>query len=234
VKTLITLFVLALLLSVAVIGISVHDGRDKAISDDPQVWEADITRFEQLDRETAPPGDAVLFVGGSSIRLWHTLAADMAPLTTIRRGIGGARMHDLVHYADRLITRSAAAKVVIFIGSNDINVSEEPMLAVPVIREGLRNLIDRILESRADTDIFYVAITPTIMSWNKWNAVQAANNAAESVCTSHARCNFIATADIFLDEQGQPRKKLYQFDGLHLSDKGYREWTRRIKPLLLQ
>ena len=231
-KKLVALFVVALLLSVAVIGVSVYDGMRKAVSDDPLVWEADIASFEQADRENPPPRDAVLFVGSSSIRLWHTLAEDMAPLTTIRRGFGGARMHDVVYYANRLITPYSPAKVVIFVGSNDINVSDEAMRSVPGISDGLRSLIETILENRADTDIFYIAITPTIMSWEKWAAVQAANAAAESVCESHPRCSFIATADLFLDEQGQPRQKLYQFDGLHLSEEGYRKWTARIKPLL--
>jgi hypothetical protein len=231
-KKLVALFAFALLLSVASIGISVYDGMRKSDSDDPAVWEADIASFEQADRENAPPDDAVLFVGSSSIRLWHTLAQDMAPLSTIRRGFGGARMRDVVYYADRLINRYAPAKVVIFVGSNDINSSDQPMDAVAIIRDGLHQLLGKILDKRADTDIFYIAITPTISSWEKWQAAQAANAAAESVCASHARCQFIATADLFLDEQGQPDQRLYQFDGLHLSTEGYQRWTRRIKPLL--
>jgi lysophospholipase L1-like esterase len=231
-KKLVALFAVALLFSVAVIGISVHDGMRKSASGDPRVWEDDIRRFEAADRDNPPPPDAILFVGSSSIRLWHTLAEDMAPLTTIRRGVGGARMEDIVYYADRLITPYAPAKVVLFVGTNDINLSDEPMAQVPGIGEGLGRLITAILKGRADTDIYYIAITPSIMSWHKWDAVQAANAATESVCAASPRCTFIVTAELFLDEAGQPRKKLYQFDGLHLSDKGYALWTRRIRPYL--
>ena len=231
-KKLVALFGAALVSGVAVIGMSVYGEISKTASDDPTVWEADIASFEQDDSTDPPADDAVLFVGSSSIRLWHTLAEDMAPLVTIRRGFGGARMHDVVHYSDRLITHYAPAKVVIFVGSNDINVSDEPMRAVPIIRDGLQVLIERILGQRADTDIFYIAITPTPYAWEKRDAVHAANAAAAAVCARHHRCNYIATADLFLDEQGQPRKRLYQFDGLHLSADGYQLWTQRIKPLL--
>ena len=57
--------------------------------------------------------------------------------------------------------------------------------------------------------------------------------AARSVCLQYRQCHFIDTADLFLDKQGQPQGKLYQFDGLHLSREGYQLWTGRIKPLLL-
>jgi lysophospholipase L1-like esterase len=232
-KKLVALFALALLLSVLPIGLSIYEERRKADSDDPSVWEDDISAFEEADRATIPARDAILFVGGSSVRLWHTLAQDMAPLSTIRRGFGGARMPDVVYYADRLINRYTPEKVVIVAGSTDIELSAQALEAVPIIRDGLQQLIWKILENRPDTDIFYIAITPTPASWEKWQAVQAANAAAESVCASQPRCHFIATADLFLDEEGEPDKHLYQFDGLHPNTEGYQRWTQRIKPLLL-
>jgi lysophospholipase L1-like esterase len=232
-KKYVFLFALALLMGIAVIGLSVQEGLDRTASNDPTVWEPEIAAFELEDQQQPPPLDATLFVGSSSIRMWHTLAEDMSPLVTIRRGFGGSRMGDVVHYADRLITRYSPRKVVIFVGSNDINISDQPLQAVAAIAEGLEQLLDIIHNSRADTEVFYIAITPTPYSWSKLQAVQAANARAEAVCTNKPRCFFIATEDIFLDEKGQPRKRLYQFDGLHLSVDGYCEWTQRIKPPLM-
>jgi lysophospholipase L1-like esterase len=232
-KKLLLLFALALLLSVAVIGVSLYDEMQRTASDDPLVWESAIAAFEEQDRVSAPPADATLFVGSSSIRLWHDLEQDMAPLVTLRRGFGGARMNDVVYYAERLINRYDPAQVVIYVGSNDINVSDTPMEAVPVIREGLRSLLRIIGEHRPGTPVFYIAITPSILSWDKREAVAAANRAAREVCDSHSDATFIATEDLFLTAEGMPDKKLYQFDGLHLSKDGYARWTSRIKPLLM-
>ena len=226
------LFTLALLSGVFVIGWSVYDEMSKAASDDPLVWESVIADFEAEDLESPPPPEATLFVGSSSIRLWHTLAADMAPLVTIRRGFGGSRMDDVVHYAQRLILAYNPAQVVIFVGANDINVSDNPMQAVEVIASGLQSLIDTIHKARADTEIFYIAITPSIIAWDKYAAVEATNKRAASICDAHDRVHFIATDDLFLKPDGLPEEKLYQFDGLHLSSDGYERWTARIKPLL--
>ena len=132
-KRLAALFGFVLLAVAAVTGAALYEEVRKANSDDPLVWEADIAAFEAEDLSQLPPADATLFVGSSSIRLWKTLSEDMAPLVTLRRGFGGARMRDVVHYADRLITVYRPAQLVLFVGSNDINVSDAPMTAVPVI-----------------------------------------------------------------------------------------------------
>lgn len=224
---------IVLLAIVAVKGAGLYGEIRKANSDDPLVWEADIAAFEAEERSQPPPTDATLFVGSSSIRLWKTLREDMAPLSTLRRGFGGARMGDVVHYANRLITNYQPAQVVIFVGSNDINVSDEPMTAVPVVRRGLRSLVETIHAARSDTEIFYLAITPTILSWEKRDAVRAANAAAEQVCEEHERVHFVSTEALFLTDAGEPDPSLYRFDGLHLSRAGYERWTQRIKPLLL-
>ena len=49
-------------------------------SQDPEFFADEIAAFEAADREHAPPARPIVFVGSSSIRLWKTLAEDMAPL----------------------------------------------------------------------------------------------------------------------------------------------------------
>jgi lysophospholipase L1-like esterase len=232
-KKLAALFVLALLTCVAVLGLSIKTQLDKAASDDPLVWEEDIVALQALDKNQAPD-NAVLFVGSSSIRLWHSLAEDMAPIQVIQRGFGGSRTNDLVFYADRIVTPYDVKAIVIFIGTNDINVSDQPMEAVKNIEAGMASLMATIRETHPDTDVFYIAITPTFLSWEKWDAVQVANATVAALMAADPQAHFIETSDLFLEENGQPNKKLYQFDGLHLSEEGYERWTSRIKPLLLE
>jgi len=232
-KKLALLLALLIVAGAAYLGLRLYDEMLRARSDDPLVWAHAIEAFEAQDAKHPPPTDATLFVGSSSIRFWKTLAEDMAPLVTIRRGFGGARMHDVIHFADRLITAYRPARVVIFVGTNDVNVSDTPMEAVALIERGLRSLAQTIHAARADTQIYYVAITPTPFSWQKREAVRAANAAAERVCEEDPRMHFIATEDLFLTATGEPDTSLFRFDGLHLSPAGYARWTRRLKPLLL-
>ena len=114
-----------LLIALAVLAIAaiwpvyvVYRELEKASSEDPLVWEKDIARLEQV--AIAEPG-AVLFVGSSSIRLWPSLPEDMAPLDAVQRGFGGAKINDVIFYADRLFAAEAPAAIVIFVGTNDIS-----------------------------------------------------------------------------------------------------------------
>ena len=203
-------------------------------STDPTVWEEAIQKFEGED-SAGLPEDAFLFVGSSSIRLWDSIHEDMAPLPVIQRGFGGSRIGDVLHYADRIITPFDASAVIVFVGSNDINVTATPelaMMAVPVIANGFTELVDIILADRADTEIFWIDITATRFSWEKLGAVDAANEAVGEICAVQAQVHCIHTRDIFVDSGGELDDSLFIFDGLHLNDAGYARWTERIKPQL--
>jgi hypothetical protein len=70
---------------------------------DVLAWENNIRHLEQLDSSEIHPANAILFTGSSSIRLWSTLAHDMAPYPVIQRGYGGAKLSDFAVYAERIV-----------------------------------------------------------------------------------------------------------------------------------
>ena len=124
--------------------------------------------------------------------------------------------------------------MVIFVGSNDINGNDEHHLAPAHIAGQLQVLLDRIFDAKPDTQVFYLSITPTLFSWDKWQSVQEANQLAEQLCARYDNATFIDTTDLFLSAEGKPDKNLFIFDGLHLNEEGYALWTKRIKPYLLE
>ena len=224
---------LAVLVAVVLVfGVPLYQELEKVRSDAPTAWEKDIAALEQQTLAAAPPGDAVLFVGSSSIRLWKTLAEDMAPIPVIQHGFGGAKINDVVHYVDRLVNRWNPQRVVIFVGTNDINGNAEHHLAPGYIGERLTALLDAIFAANPASEVFYIAITPTLLSWDKFDSVQRANTIAAAVCETYDNATFIATEDLFLNAAGEPDEALFVFDGLHLNAQGYARWTSRIKPYL--
>jgi hypothetical protein len=78
----------------AILGWKIWDGLRRKVSEDPLVWESAIRAFERKQRKHPAPKGAVVFAGSSTIRLWGSLARDMAPLPTIRRRFGGAKVND--------------------------------------------------------------------------------------------------------------------------------------------
>ena len=90
-------------------------------SQDPEFFADEIAAFEAADREHAPPGRPIVFVGSSSIRLWKTLAEDMAPLPVINRGFGGSQLAHAIHFADRIVVPYRPRAVVLYAGDNDLD-----------------------------------------------------------------------------------------------------------------
>ncbi len=86
----------------------------------------EILRFAEQDRETPPPACPVLFVGSSSIRMWSSLEADMAPLPVLNRGFGGSRISEVNLYFDRIVTPYRPRAIVFYAGENDLDAGESP------------------------------------------------------------------------------------------------------------
>lgn len=204
----------------------------KAKSEDPLVWEEAIAALESNTSGSCNPGECVLFVGSSSIRLWDSLAADMAPIPVIQHGFGGAKLNDLVHYAGRLVTPYQPRAVVVFAGTNDIDpaASKSP----EVLLASYQALVSKIRAAQPSVPIYYIGITPSPLRWSVWPLAQQTNALMEAWSGNDTNLHFIDTSEGLLGANGEPDRDNYIFDGLHLSAQGYGVWTEIIRPQLME
>lgn len=229
--------IIAILLALVVLVISwpaynIYQGIAKSRSEDPLVWEPDIAALEAKTAGLYPAGEAVVFVGSSSIRFWGTLAQDMAPLPVIQHGFGGAKLNDIVYYADRLVNAYQPRAVVVFAGTNDIT----PAASRPpeVLLGSYQDFVASIRRDNAALQVFYIGITPSPQRWAVWPIAQEANSLISDWVASDPGLFFIDTSAGLIGDNGQPDKENYVIDGLHLSEKGYQVWTQIIRERLLQ
>lgn len=224
--------VLVVLLTAGIyIAMPMVQGHFRLVSDDPTVWESAITSFETMDHNNPPPQEAVVFVGSSSIRNWETLAEDMAPLPVIQRGFGGAKIADVVYYADRIVTAYNPKAVVLFAGSNDLightndKTPEEILTSYVTFSTIVHSALPR-------TQIYYIAISPTGRRWEQRPDIQRTNRLIHEYTRLDPRLSFIDTTDVLLNENGLPNEEFFRPDQLHLSTAGYAAWTSVIRPVL--
>lgn len=202
-------------------------------ADDPLVtkWAADVAALEALDARGPDVPGAILFVGSSSIRLWDSIAADMAPWPVIRRGYGGARYRDLCHFAPRLVANHDPRAIVVF-SANDLADPAEPP-PVDEVMVDVRATLAAIRGHHPRVPVFFVAVTPTEARWRMWPAISRLNVALEAMTAEEPATFFIATAERFLDPAtGRPRAELFVADRLHLSPAGYATWAAAIATAL--
>ncbi len=193
-------------------------------------WEPTIAKMLREDAKVPPDDQSILFLGSSSIRLWDSLHHDLAPYRCIQRGYGGARFTDLAVFAAPLIRPHRFRAVVIFV-ANDIAGRASDLPANDVIAL-LRYVRHVIADHQPEAEVFVIQITPTQSRWDAWPAIANLNSRMLDFCQTVPRTHFIATADAFLNHQGQVKAELFRDDKLHLNAAGYEVWAARIRKSL--
>jgi len=190
-------------------------------------WEADIARFERQDRAQPTPRGAVLFVGSSSIRLWD-LPRFFPDVKAVNRGFGGSEVADSLYFADRIILPYRPKTVVVYAGDNDIAKGKS---AAQVARD-FDQLVARIHEELPESRIVYIAIKPSVKRWEMIDEMRQANRLILETAAADPRLIFVDIDEPMIGADGRPRPELFQDDGLHLNDAGYKLWTSLVAPHL--
>ncbi|MBI5395870.1 MAG: hypothetical protein HZA91_11280 [Verrucomicrobia bacterium] len=190
-------------------------------------WEATIVAFEQKDKQTPPPKDAILFVGSSSIRMWKT-AESFPALTTINRGFGGSYLSDVARYADRIVTPYKPRLIVVYAGGNDITGkrSAEQVFAA------YKDFVATVRKSLPTTPIIYIAMAPNPKRWHLYPEMQKANALIRDYAKAGGQLRFLDFGPRMLGADGQPRPELFLKDKLHLNADGYKLWNSLLLPHL--
>ena len=197
----------------------------------PERFAGDIAAFEAADRAEPPPRGAIVGAGSSSMRGWHeNIREDLAPLTVIPRGFGGSTMHDLLHYADRIVLPYRPRAVLLYEGDNDIAEGIPPRTVADTFGELTRKIHAALPGCR----IYALAIKPSRARWDMWPRMKEANRLVASACAGDLRLTFVDVASPMLGEDGQPRPELFLPDNLHLNRRGYELWRDILRPVLLQ
>ena len=187
----------------------------------------EILRFAEVDRESPSPACPILFIGSSSIRMWNSLAADMAPLPVLNRGFGGSSTRHVNDYFDRVVTPYRPRAIVLYAGENDIDAGESPADVLAQVERFLA-LKDQRLGRRVP--VFYISLKPSRLRAAQFEPQSQANQAVKALAARRADLEFIDVVPAML-EDGRPRD-LYVADGLHMNPAGYAIWRERVREAL--
>jgi len=218
----------------AIVGWKIWDEIRRTISEDPLVWEKAIRAFENKERKQAAPKGAVVFAGSSTIRFWGGLVQDMAPLPTVQRGFGGAKVNDVTHYMDRLITPHDPAMVVLYIGSNDLlDFGGNRPKSVQEMQQLYDILLTRLHDRLPDAVIVVLATFPSPLNARRAAQIEAVNEYVRETAERTSWLEVVDGNDALKTPGGDPDRSLFRFDRVHLNKKGYRRWAQILRPQLL-
>lgn len=193
-------------------------------------WDAEIAKLKAKDEVEKHPSDAILFLGSSSVRLWDSIAEEMAPYHPIQRGYGGARFADLAVFAEELVRPHQFRAAVVFVG-NDVT-GKETDATVEQVVVWWQRVAAAVRAKQPQAAIFCVEITPTPSRWAAWEKIKEVNSALKKACEGAENTYFIETTAAYLDAMGQPRAGYFKKDMLHQNAEGYAVWSGLIKGAL--
>ena len=186
-----------------------------------------ITTFDAADRKQMPKPGGVVFVGSSSIRMWKSLNEDFPDTNNVHRGFGGSQLIDSIMYCDRLITRYAPTKVVVYAGDNDVAAGKK----ADRVLQDFKTLVASIHAKVPEAKIGFIAIKPSRARWNLWPEMDKANKLVARFASKNSKLEYFDIATPMLSENGgQPDADWFVADGLHMTPKGYELWTKVIRP----
>ncbi len=194
---------------------------------DPARFESEIAAFENWDRQNSAPANAVLFVGSSSIRLWHT-AERFPDAPVINRGFGGSHVSDVNHFTSRVVLKYKPRAIVFYAGDNDIADGKTPQRVYDDFLEFVQLVRERLPKTR----IYFISIKPSIARLKLWPKMKEANTFVWRLAGINTQVVFVDIASPMLNGREVPSKDLFLDDGLHLNAAGYDLWTKTLRPAL--
>jgi len=190
-------------------------------------WEKELNTFDKLNGDS-PQQYGILFTGSSSIRFWKNPVKDFNNTKILNRGFGGSQISDLIENFDRVILKYHPKKIVIYSGDNDIQDGK----SAEVVFGDFCTLYGMIKGKLPNTEIYYIAIKPSLSRWSKVLEMKKANTMINEFLNTKPNAVFVDIFPPMIGLDGKPDKKWFIEDGLHLSDEGYQLWTKILAPFI--
>jgi len=197
----------------------------------PPFWN-DIQRFKQRDSVSAPPKNAILFIGSSSFTMWQKVQNDFPSYTIINRGFGGSTLLDQLRYLNDIVYPYKPKQVVIYCGENDLAASDT--VSGEEVARRFTTLFELIRKKFPKAKITYVSMKPSPSRHLLLGKMITGNELIKKFLASKKRTSYVDVYREMIDDEGKPRTDIFLKDNLHMNESGYAIWKRLIEPHLLK
>lgn len=194
-------------------------------------FEKSVKAFEKSDALKFPPAGAVLCIGSSSMRMWHSdIKDDLAPLTVIPRGFGGSTMKDLLYYTDRIVIPYKPRAILVYEGDNDSAARVSPEL----FKETFESFVKKVHTALPKTRIYLLSVKPCESRIKLKPLMEKYNAVMQAAAEKNPLITYIDVFNPMLDEKGIPLPHIFKSDKLHMNRDGYLIWKKTVRPVLVE
>ncbi len=184
-----------------------------------------IAQFESFDKVHPPKPGAVLFVGSSTIKRWTTLPKYFPEVTVLNRGFGGARMHDVLYYVDRIVIPCKASHIVVYAGDNDLAAKSTPQ----DVLNDFKAFVAKVRAAQPGTPITFVSVKPSPHRERITAKVAEANRLVQEYIKGEPKLGYVDITGTLKRADGKVDASLFEKDGLHIKESGYKKFDGPIQ-----
>lgn len=192
------------------------------------IWDKEFKMFDKEDSMANKRSNVILFTGSSSIRMWKDLRKDLDNMNVLNRGFGGSTYKELSKNIERLVFRYNPDKVFIYSGDNDIAVG----LSAEEAFSDFKDVYNTISSRLPNTQIYIISAKPSPSRLSLVPEMKKMNSYIKNYLQNQENGAYVDVFTPMLNKEGEPDKKLFLEDMLHMNKKGYAIWTKAIKPYL--
>jgi len=187
-------------------------------------YEADVRELEAARTRQELPKDPVVFYGSSTVRLWSALAEDLENPRAINLGFGGSTLEACAYFFERLVPPVDPCSLVVYAGDNDLGDGRSPRDVLAYFRA----LADKVQRELNGVEFAFISVKPSPARFHIIDRIRTANQLIREEMATRGQGYFIDVFDSMLGPDGQPQPKLFNEDGLHMSQAGYQLWTELL------
>lgn len=175
----------------------------------------------------------ILLVGSSSIDYWYTWQEDLgSDILGYNVGIGGTKVVDWMYAYDRLVKPFAPSKIVMFLGGNNVNGGDS---AADTVGQ-LAKLLTRMHTDFPQAEIYYILSMPVPNNYSNGKYTVEYGKLIDGMKQFGAQTDWVTIIDLEseLIRNGNPIPEYFKSDNMHLTDAGYKVWTRVIRSYIFR
>ncbi|WP_286833417.1 GDSL-type esterase/lipase family protein [Sphingobacterium sp. UBA7038] len=190
----------------------------------PEIFSSQIAMFNGMPMDT----ESVVFLG-NSITFWGNWTERLQNMTVKNRGIAGDNTYGVLERLDGILVHKPKL-IFLMIGVNDLAQGFPDELIV----HNINKIVDRIQQQSPTTELVLQSLLPVNPTMGKLSShtqhagrIPGLNCMLKGIAKTKG-AHYLDLYSQFVDSDGYLRKNL-TWDGVHLTEEGYKIWVKMLK-----
>ncbi len=199
---------------------------------EPYPFWNEVQKFKTADSASFPASNQILLIGSSSFTLWKDIQTYFPDRKILNRAFGGSTLVDVIRYRYDVIYPYQPKQIVIYCGENDFAGSDT--VTVEIVVERFTALFNYIRAKYKTVSLAYVSMKPSPSRVHLMPKYVEANMRIQSFLSTQPNTKFVDVYNAMLTSSGEPMPGIFKEDRLHMNEKGYAIWKKKLQNVLIK